>query len=159
MRSQYKYPSVHSNFSLSQQTTLIQEPSLTLFDLQTITNMRFNSIVAASVMFSGAVVSAAECSCYGLCTPGQAGSRNSLYAARQHVCGDGLYKNDGGYKVPGGGYLSWPGGFDQQRCWDAFENILNQCRPEGAGLGNHCGSYNWYGKLYKVAGCKLDLPS
>ena len=118
--------------------------------------MHFNSIIAVGVMLSGAVVSAAECGGYGLCGAVPASSRNQLYAARQHVCGDGLYKNDGYYHAPGGGRLSWPGGFDQQRCWDAFENILNQCRPEGAGLGNHSGSYNWYGKLYTVRGCKLN---
>ena len=117
--------------------------------------MHFNSIIVLGVMLSGAVVSAADCGAYGLCGVTRASSRNQLYAARQHICGDGLYKNDGSLKAEGGGRLTWPGGFDQQRCWDAFENILNQCRPEGSGLGNHYGSYNWYGKLYTVYGCKL----
>jgi hypothetical protein len=98
---------------------------------------------------------AAECSGYGLC-PVRAASRNSLYAARQHVCGDtDKWKNDGNYHTSDGGYLSWPGGNAQQICWDAFENILNQCRPEGAGLGNHSGSWNWNGRLYFVHGCKF----
>ncbi|CAN9397304.1 unnamed protein product [Alternaria alternata] len=72
-----------------------------------------------------AVVSAADCGAYGLCGVTRASSRYQLYAARQHVCGDALYKNDGSLKAEGGGRLTWPGGFDQRRCWDAFENILN----------------------------------
>jgi hypothetical protein len=116
--------------------------------------MHFKSIITLGAILSGVVVSAADCGGYGLC-PTPASSRNQLYAARQTVCGDGLYKNSGSYNAPGGGKLTWPGGYDQQRCWDAFENILNQCHPEGVGLGNHFGSYNWYGQLYTVHGCKL----
>ncbi|KAB2106286.1 hypothetical protein AG0111_0g4867 [Alternaria gaisen] len=115
--------------------------------------MHFKSIITLGAILSGAVVSAADCGGYGLC-PTPASSRNQLYAARQTVCGDGLYKNSGSYNAPGGGKLTWPGGYDQQRCWDAFENILNQCHPEGVGLGNHFGSYNWYGQLYTVHGCR-----
>jgi hypothetical protein len=106
-------------------------------------------------LLSATPLLAAECSGYGLC-PVRAASRNSLYAARQHVCGDtDKWKNDGNYHTSDGGYLSWPGGNSQQICWDAFENILNQCRPEGAGLGNHSGSWNWNGRLYFVHGCKF----
>ncbi|RDW74110.1 hypothetical protein BP5796_07552 [Coleophoma crateriformis] len=96
---------------------------------------------------------AAECGSTGLCGLVKAATRNQLYAARQHVCGDtDLWKKDGCYTA-NGGLLRWPGGNSQQICWDAFENILNQCHPEGAGLHYHSGTWNWNGRLYFVHGC------
>lgn len=97
---------------------------------------------------------AADCGPIGLCGITHASTRNQLYAARQHICGDTtLYQNDGAYCAEGGGRLAWPGGNSQQTCWDAFENILDQCHPEGPGLGVHFGSWNWNGRLYTVQGC------
>ncbi|KAF9690692.1 hypothetical protein EKO04_011555 [Ascochyta lentis] len=91
---------------------------------------------------SGMNVLAAECRGWSTCNSGVS-SRNQLYQARQHVCGDtDLYKNDGEWHASGGGGVKWPGGNSQQICWDAFENILNQCRPEGTGTKNHSGSWN-----------------
>jgi hypothetical protein len=88
----------------------------------------------------------------GLCGINKAASRDDLYAMRQHVCGDtDLWKTDGCY-LQYGGKLKWTGG-PQQTCWDAFENILNQCRPEGPFIGNHCGSWTLNGQSYYVHGC------
>jgi hypothetical protein len=118
--------------------------------------MHINLTFVLGALLSGAGVFAAECGSYGLCGANSASSRNQLYAARQHVCGDTTkYQTDGSYKAAGGGRLSWPGGNSQQICWDAFENILNQCRPEGPALGYHSGTWNWNGRLYFVHGCEL----
>jgi hypothetical protein len=155
-------------FSSSRQATIISEhlfsPNyiyktlslLNILDLQISNAMHAKSIITLAAMLSGASVLAADCGAYGLCGAVPASSRSQLYAARQHVCGDtNSYQNSGSYKAAGGGALSWPGGNSQQVCWDAFDNILNQCHPEGAGLGYHSGSYEWNGGHYNVKGCKF----
>ncbi|KAH7130731.1 hypothetical protein B0J11DRAFT_603107 [Dendryphion nanum] len=99
---------------------------------------------------------AAECGGYGLCGVVPSASRNQLYAIRQHVCGDTDKWRGAGSHYANGGCLRWPNWGEsnaQQVCWDAFENILNQCRPEGSGLGYHYGSWTLNGKQYSVSGC------
>ncbi|UKZ78434.1 hypothetical protein TrVFT333_006174 [Trichoderma virens FT-333] len=46
---------------------------------------------------------------------------------------------------------SSPGGNNQQVCWDALENIINQC--SSLGQGQAFGYYDYNGVRYRMGGC------
>ena len=89
--------------------------------------------------------SAADCNQSGPCLSGGA-TRDEMYAARQEVCSTDIWKEANRYNVPGTtGYLRWTGVDVQQTCWDAFDDIINQCHLGDSGFHTHAGQYEYNG--------------
>lgn len=109
---------------------------------------------ATLLLFQGATVLAAQCY-IGICTEGfPASSRDQLYRARQKICSvPGRLQWQGAECAEGGSRLYWPGGWSQQQCWDAFDNIINQCQPYHWDAGNKGGDWWWNGQRYRIEKC------
>lgn len=98
-------------------------------------------------------ISAADCSQSASCFSGGA-NRDEMYSARQEVCGTDRWKQAGQYGVPGStGYLRWTGVDTQQTCWNAFDDIINQCDLGDSGLHTHAGQYQYNGVYYNAVDC------
>jgi hypothetical protein len=96
---------------------------------------------------------AATCGSSGSCW-GSGASRDLMYQARQNVCEQGLFYQSGTYNIPGRiAYLRWSGGGDQQTCWNAFQNIIDQCDLGDSGLHTHSGQYEYNGVYYNAVDC------
>ncbi|KXT04598.1 hypothetical protein AC578_8687 [Pseudocercospora eumusae] len=97
---------------------------------------------------------AADCGQSGNCFSSGA-TRDNMYAARQEVCGTNRWKKAGHYRVPGKtGYLRWTGVDTQQTCWDAYDNIINQCKLGDSGVHTHSGQYQYNGVYYNAVDCE-----
>ena len=111
-------------------------------------------ISTATLLLSATSTSlAAECLGYGYCKNAQSSSKSALYALRQKICGDtDMWKSAGKYFLPGYGCMKWPkweGSNAQQVCWDAFQNILQQCiHDDDPGERYNGGSWELNGKQY-----------
>jgi hypothetical protein len=109
------------------------------------------------VLTSWLTTSAYAASCGGSSTCVQGGAlREQMYAARQEVCGGSLdrWKTPGLYTVPGTkGYLRWSGVDTQQTCWNAFQNIIDQCHLGNEGIHTHAGQYEYNGVYYNAVDC------
>jgi len=72
-------------------------------------------------------------------------SRDALFKFRQNYCGDTSQWRNAGGQTWGWASLTLRGQFaSQQICWDAFENIINQCQKNSAG-GKY--DYEYDGKV------------
>jgi hypothetical protein len=100
---------------------------------------------------------AASCTDSGyFCAFGGA-TRDEMYAARQEVCGGPLnrWKTSGLYTIPSkGAYLRWSGVGTQQTCWNAFQNIIDQCHLGDGGVHTHAGQYEYDGVYYNAVDCE-----
>lgn len=97
---------------------------------------------------------AASCSQSGGCIVSNGATRDNMYAARQEVCGTNRYQVGGTYGIPGkDAYLRWGGGGSQQTCWNAFQNIIDQCSLGVSGYHTHAGQYDYNGVYYNAVDC------
>lgn len=104
---------------------------------------------------------AADCTLDGTTTasfclqPGA--TRSQMYAARQAVCGTNLWQSAGFYAIDGTtGYLEWNGHDSQQTCWDAFANIIEQCKLGNNGWHYHSGWYDYNGLRFFMQDCSAE---
>jgi hypothetical protein len=115
--------------------------------------------ISLLLLLNGLVRSAqaAECTHSESCVYpwGQGATRVEMYNARSAVCGSNLYQQAGQYWVPNNKYgvLTWSGGGSQQVCWDAFQNIIDQCQLGVATTHAHIGVYNYAGIRYQAIDC------
>ncbi|KAF2475829.1 uncharacterized protein BDR25DRAFT_350112 [Lindgomyces ingoldianus] len=118
--------------------------------------MKLTTILALSLSALPTIL-AAECYRAPSCSGRLAVSRNDLYVMRQHICGDTtLYKTAGSYTAHGACmyWPTWGQSNAQQVCWDAFENIINQCHPENTQINfKYDGYWELDAKRYTVQGC------
>ncbi|PSN75158.1 hypothetical protein BS50DRAFT_567874 [Corynespora cassiicola Philippines] len=88
-------------------------------------------LVLSTISIFASTGSAADC--YG---KNPKASIDAAWAARQAYCGNNLWKNTATFALNGVQIVNTsPGSNTQQVCWDAFENIINQCRKNGFNLG------------------------
>ncbi len=74
------------------------------------------------------------------------------WAARQAFCGDNYWQTNQCLKSgPVVIQFSNPGANGQQACWDALQNIIEQCERGNA----EGGSYEWNGSTYTMEFCNL----
>ncbi|KAF2193214.1 hypothetical protein K469DRAFT_715249 [Zopfia rhizophila CBS 207.26] len=75
----------------------------------------------------------------------------------QHICGDtDLWKGCGEYGEHGSclSWSTWGEGNTQPVCWDAIENILNQCYPEASPMNyKYEACWELDAKRYDVVEC------
>ncbi|EHK18413.1 uncharacterized protein TRIVIDRAFT_68434 [Trichoderma virens Gv29-8] len=82
---------------------------------------------------------------------------SDMWTARQNYCGQNQWQWNSCYRYQNGPATaifiqnSSPGGNNQQVCWDALENIINQC--SSLGQGQAFGYYDYNGVRYRMGGC------
>ena len=95
-------------------------------------------MVNTNILFLSAIsifaTTGSAANCYG---NNPKASIDASWSAREAYCGSGLWKNQEIYTLDGVQiHVTAPGSNTQQICWDAFENIIDQCRKNGKfGMG------------------------
>lgn len=105
--------------------------------------------------------SAADCGYYGVGSEaiGACTDRNGNYQDRETFCttlvGQGnWYRTCQHGRNSGSCHFEYQGpGMPQQLCWDAFENIINQCFDHQNGGGYHYGTYSYDNHWFVIDRC------
>ncbi|KAH7069857.1 hypothetical protein BKA63DRAFT_519687 [Paraphoma chrysanthemicola] len=103
--------------------------------------VQLQSIIAAPlVLLLAGLPLASAADCEGAYVPGS--TESSAWAARQEYCGGALWQSTGDWDRSPGPRITFthPGNNGQQVCWDALQNIIEQCRRNGKSKGWY--SYN-----------------
>ncbi|KAH7115506.1 hypothetical protein B0J13DRAFT_533393 [Dactylonectria estremocensis] len=119
----------------------------------------FASFVA--VALNASTASAAECGNWGTGNKGigTCAGRSGNYEDRQTFCsslaGQSTWSRTCQHgRNSGSCHFEYRGpGMPQQLCWDAFENIINQCFNTQNGPGYHSGSYSYNGHFFLIDRC------
>lgn len=98
---------------------------------------------------------ASAADCYGLssdCGLFAIGDQ-AAWAARADYCGNDHWKSSHCFKTNGVVItFTTPGSNNQQSCWDALENIIQQCERGNA----YSGTYDYGGEEYSMTFCSVS---
>ncbi len=115
----------------------------------------FRTFVANFVLLLAGIQTASAADCDGDNPSSQCwgsyASASSAWSARAAYCGGNKWQDTSIFHSNGICIkFSQPGANGQQTCWDALENIIDQCRT-----GSSCirGKYSWAGTYYTMSFC------
>jgi len=104
-------------------------------------------VSASSVLLAVNPTLVAAADCYNDCK--FVGTESLAWSARQNYCGTNRWQTQSSYNEWSGSSIvsignSSPGANSQQVCWDAYQNMIEQCRRRG-----YCrGVYRYNGVIY-----------